>query len=59
MLSKCEKCIWADQCGEEHACEDYTPYDDSELAVKEYIEELKSRTDYYYRNIQNKYNEVV
>ena len=59
MSFKCENCIWGEQCRSEHACEDYTPYDDSELLVKEYIEDLKIRADYYYRNIQSEYSEVV
>lgn len=26
----CSSCIWADQCGQEELCDDYSPTDDSE-----------------------------
>jgi hypothetical protein len=47
-MNKCKNCIWFDQCGQENACEDYTPVSEAEyddMQAKEYNSDLSLRHD--------------
>lgn len=42
----CVGCIWADQCGEDEACDDYTPLDEYDSG-DDYLRDLQERKDAY------------
>lgn len=47
-FKSCEKCVWADQCACEHACEYYEEVDDCEKIVAEQYEDaLRERVEEY------------
>ena len=54
-MKKCKNCIWFDQCGQENACEDYTPVSEAEydaIQAGEYDSDLSLRHNIFMEQIE-------
>lgn len=47
-MSACKNCLWCDQCGQEFACNNFSP-------IEENIDEIIEENRYTFREEWNKY----